>query len=784
MHIVRHTPAYFDVPRDTKPPNNSHMAYKRASKIAAWQRAWPSPPDSLYPLQGSNLPKPWKSLPINKEERARNGHKERDVYYQRERRSLDMRTRLRGKFPLLFIALAVLLAIPAIALADNVVNNVSVTPSTGGQKQLTVEAGKTSTAVAYRINATGGDTTDTTGPTGQNCNPVVTPAQLTISGLPAGVSVKDSTGTTTLTAPHLTFTTCGVDQSVKFAVANNTTPGNYAITVADITNNGYTSGDFAEANGTFNLVVTADVTSPDTVIDTGPSGTVTSDSATFTFHSTEANSTFETRLDNGTWLANGTATSKTYNSLSNAPHTFDVRATDPSGNVDASPATQTWTVNTVPPNSAPQVSVTGVTNNGSYEIGSEPTPDCSVVDAEDTGESADPVVDRSALNSFGLGTVTVTCSYEDTGGLDDSDTVSYTVVDTNGPSSFHQLSAEANGNGWHNANVTVTLTGTDSTPGSGLKEIRYSTDGGASYSVYNSASKPVISTEGTTTFSYHAVDNANNSETDNSFTIKLDKTDPTITASRTAGPNANGWNNSDVTVEFSCDDNLSGVNASDCSDDAVLGEGANQSATGTATDRAGNTASVTENDINVDKTDPTITATRTPGPNANGWNKTDVAVDFACNDNLSGVDGSCGPDQTLENEGANQSATGNVTDRAGNTASLTENVNIDKTAPVVTPGTVSGTKGLGSWYTSAVTQAFNANDVLSGIDGANSDSQTSTTEGAGVQLTSRTFSDKAGNTATGSATFDIDLSNPLLRITGAASGTTYTACGAAPTRPT
>src|SRR5215211_6131830 len=173
-----------------------------------------------------------------------------------------MRTMLRGKISLLFLAFAVLLAVPAIALADNVVNNVSVTPSTGGQKQVTVEAGQTSAAVAYRINATGGDTTDTTGPTGQNCNPVVKPAQLTISGLPAGVSVKDSTGTTTLTAPHLTFTTCGVDQSVKFAVANNTTPGNYAINVADITNSGYVSGDFAKTNGTFNLVVTADLTAP------------------------------------------------------------------------------------------------------------------------------------------------------------------------------------------------------------------------------------------------------------------------------------------------------------------------------------------------------------------------------------------------------------------------------------------------------------------------------------------------------------------------------------------
>jgi Bacterial Ig-like domain len=44
----------------------------------------------------------------------------------------------------------------------------------------------------------------------------------------------------------------------------------------------------------------------------------------------------------------------------------------------------------------------------------------------------------------------------------------------------------------------------------------------------------------------------------------------------------------------------------------------------------------------------------------------------------------CEAPTTLSNEGANKSVTGNVTDRAGNTASTTENnINIDKTAPVV-----------------------------------------------------------------------------------------------------
>jgi hypothetical protein len=39
----------------------------------------------------------------------------------------------------------------------------------------------------------------------------------------------------------------------------------------------------------------------------------------------------------------------------------------------------------------------------------------------------------AALNSYGLGTVTVKCSYTDAGNLSDSDEVSYKIVDTKAP---------------------------------------------------------------------------------------------------------------------------------------------------------------------------------------------------------------------------------------------------------------------------------------------------------------------------------------------------------------
>jgi DNA-binding phage protein len=89
-----------------------------------------------------------------------------------------------------------------------------------------------------------------------------------------------------------------------------------------------------------------DITPPETTIDSGPSGTVGTTSASFVFSSNEAGSTFECKLDAGAF---GSCSSpKSYAGLSEGSHTFSVRATDGAGNVDATPATRTWTVNTAP----------------------------------------------------------------------------------------------------------------------------------------------------------------------------------------------------------------------------------------------------------------------------------------------------------------------------------------------------------------------------------------------------------------------------------------------------
>lgn len=105
--------------------------------------------------------------------------------------------------------------------------------------------------------------------------------------------------------------------------------------------------------------------------------------------------------------------------------------------------------------------------------------------------------------------------------------------------------------------------------------------------------------------------------------------------------------------------------------------------TATATDVAGNVSDPSlPLSVTIDTTGPIIVSTHTPGPNAFGWNNTDVTVIFKCADALSGLaPGSPPPPTTVSTEGANQAVTGSCQDVGGNTAEFTTEVNIDKTAP-------------------------------------------------------------------------------------------------------
>lgn len=90
------------------------------------------------------------------------------------------------------------------------------------------------------------------------------------------------------------------------------------------------------------IVVAPDTIPPETTIDSGPSATTASTSATFAFSSSETGSAFECALDGAGFTV--CTSPRAYTGMSDGIHTFAVRAIDPAGNIDPTPATHTWTV--------------------------------------------------------------------------------------------------------------------------------------------------------------------------------------------------------------------------------------------------------------------------------------------------------------------------------------------------------------------------------------------------------------------------------------------------------
>ena len=90
-----------------------------------------------------------------------------------------------------------------------------------------------------------------------------------------------------------------------------------------------------------------DLTAPTTTIEFGPPTPTSQTSASFSFSSNEVGSTFECSLDGGAFAA--CTSPKSYTGLPEGLRTFQVRAIDPAGNTDATPATHTWTIDLIGP---------------------------------------------------------------------------------------------------------------------------------------------------------------------------------------------------------------------------------------------------------------------------------------------------------------------------------------------------------------------------------------------------------------------------------------------------
>ena len=258
------------------------------------------------------------------------------------------------------------------------------------------------------------------------------------------------------------------------------------------------------------------------------------------------------------------------------------------------------------------------------------------------------------LSGSGAGTVTY-WAIDNAGNVEAANSASL-KWDNIAPTVTHSLSPKPNAGDWNNSDVTVTFNAKDDDAGSGVANVT----GPVTVST-ETAGQLVTGT---------ANDTAGNKSTD-SVTVKLDKTAPTITGAITGGTKTpSGWYTGPVTVTFSCSDALSGIAA--CPDPVVLSANGANTATGTATDNAGNTATATVSGINIDQEKPTLT---TAGVNVQGATYTLGAVPAAtcsATDSLSGL-ASC----TVTVSGGNANGVGTftytatATDKAGNTSTVT-----------------------------------------------------------------------------------------------------------------
>jgi hypothetical protein len=120
--------------------------------------------------------------------------------------------------------------------------------------------------------------------------------------------------------------------------------------------------------------------------------------------------------------------------------------------------------------------------------------------------------------------------------------------------------------------------------------------------------------------------------------VAIDTEAPTLSGGPIGPPNAAGWYSAPVTIRFTCADFVSGVDEGGCpADVSITTEGRNRSANGTATDRAGNSTTLSVDGIDLDRTAPDVRINQPTGGFLVGAAGARLTGDAA--DSLSGVVG-------------------------------------------------------------------------------------------------------------------------------------------------
>jgi large repetitive protein len=375
-----------------------------------------------------------------------------------------------------------------------------------------------------------------------------------------------------------------------------------------------------------------------------------------------------------------------------------------------------------------RVDYTGIDATSGISSCDSPTygfPDSST--ASVTGRCRDRAANASPSSSFAL-------KYDETG-------PAVTTTADRGP----------NGNGWYREKVTISFAATDGISG---------VAGCPSPIAYSSPDSGAASVSGTCS------DNAGNTTT-RAHALKYDGTAPAATPVPRRNPNANGWYNAAVTVDYHGTDGTSGVDT--CSTPSYSGpDDDTASVSGTCTDKAGNVSPAVAFAIKYDETDPVVTTSADRAPNGNGWYTAPVTVSFAATDDTSGVAACPSPVRYSTPDSAGASVSGSCTDKAGNSASRAHAFKYDQTAPSVT-SSAGRPPNANGWYRADVTITFAATDTTSGPATCPAPVTYSGPDDANASVT-KACSDGAGNSTARVHPLKYDETAPTVNGAAAARG--------------
>ncbi len=185
--------------------------------------------------------------------------------------------------------------------------------------------------------------------------------------------------------------------------------------------------------------------------------------------------------------------------------------------------------------------------------------------------------------------------------------------------------------GWYTGAIGVSLTATDEL--SGIDKTYYQIDAEPASLYLNTFT---YNRRGRHTLRFWSTDVAGNSEPFFEQSLALDDVAPSLTAQTAPQADEAGFNNSPVTIRFTCEDADSGV--VDCPPATQLNsEGLDQTLSVAAVDLAGNTRSAIVGPISIDFTSPTTSVSLDPSPTTTGWNNSEVTITLSALDNVAGI---------------------------------------------------------------------------------------------------------------------------------------------------